>query len=72
MHPNTRSGRNCRRVDAASCTVLDTVVSAAGLFVMYSLVRCEQRRFYVPKGAIPVSYCAWIVLFAISVGVYLS
>ena len=63
---------HCQRVKDATCTVLVKVVSAAGLYVMNSLFRCKQRRIYMPKSAIPESYCPWIVLFAISVGMYLS
>ena len=47
-------------------------VLAADLYVMNSLFRGMQRRVYVPNGAIPESYCVGIVLFAISVGMYLS
>jgi hypothetical protein len=52
--------------------LLDKVVSAARLYVMNSLFRGTQRRIYVPNSAIPESSCVWIVLFAISVGMYLS
>ncbi len=52
--------------------LLDKIVSAAGLYVMNSLFRGTQRRIHVPNSAIPESSCVWIVLFAISVGMYLS
>ncbi len=48
------------------------VASAAGLDVMNCVLRGTQRRIDVPNSTISESSCVRIVLFAISVRMYLS